>query len=254
MAGSRLSKFVLGSITAVAGIALAAWWLAPGLRSTPLDQARAAYDRGDFREARALAVAILTRSPDDPGGLRIMARASARLGNDETAQTLYSRIGEGKMEAEDFFVLGSTLERRGQLAAAVAVLERGSIARDDHAGTLEALARLRAREGSLDAAIDAAGRLATCPDWEARGSLILGVLDVENADPPGAASAIERALRSDPNLIEGHRLAGRGPQAPRRGVAPDLQPRPGPRGTRAGSGLGGRPGGILALRSGLPPA
>ncbi len=107
------------------------------------------------------------------------------------------------MEAEDFFVLGSTLERRGQLAAAVAVYERASVARDDHAGTLEALARLYAREGRLDAAIDAAGRLSTCPGWEARGSLILGVLDVENADPPGAASAIERALQADPKLVGG---------------------------------------------------
>jgi tetratricopeptide (TPR) repeat protein len=186
----------------VAGVALAAWWLSLGPR-TPLDRASAAYDRGDYREARALAVEILKQSPDDPGASRVMARASARLGNDETAQTLYGRIGEKAMQAEDFFVLGSTLERRGEAGAAITVLERGRKVGPDHAETLHSLARLYAGQGRLPEAIDAAGRLAKCPGWEARGSLILGVLDVEDADPEGAASAVEAALRVDPNLAGG---------------------------------------------------
>ncbi len=206
MPGSRLGKFavgVLAALAALAGIALAATWLAPGFLATPLDRARAAYDRGDHRQARAFAVEILKESPDDPGALRLMARASARLGNDETALSLYSRIGEGGMEAEDFAALGSILERQGQRAAALGVFERGRTIDPDHAETLHALARLYARESRLTEAIDAAERLARCPGWEARGSLILGVLDVEHADPAGAASALDRALQADSKLTGG---------------------------------------------------
>lgn len=203
MPGPRLAKFAIGTFAAFAGLALAALWLTPGFRASPLDRARAAYDRADYREARALAVEILTKNRDDPDASRLMARASARLGNDETAQALYARLGEANMEAEDFFVLGSTLERHAPSAAAVAVYERARGKDPDHAETLHALARLYARQGRLTEAIDAAGRLARRPSWEARGSLILGVLDVENADPPGASKALETALGVDPSLNGG---------------------------------------------------
>ena len=203
MPGSRLGKFgigVLGALAVLAGVSLTVSWLAPEFGATPLDRGRVAYDRGDYRRARSLAVEVLTRSPDDPAALRIMARASARLGNDETAMSAFARLGESSMEAEDLAALGATLERQGQLAAAVSVYERGRKVGPDHAETLNALSRLYAREGRLTEAIDAAGRLASCPGWEARGSLILGVLDVEHVDPAGASAALDRALRVDPKL------------------------------------------------------
>ena len=199
---SRLWKIGTVAVVALAGIGLAVAWLAPGLGATPLGKGRAAYERGDYREARGLAVEVLRRSPDDSDALRIMARASARLGNDETAMSLYSKIGDARMEAEDFSVLGSLLERQGQ-AAAIGVFERGRALGPDNPEILHALARLYARERRLPEAIDAAGRLARCPGWESRGSLILGVLDVEHADPAGAASALDAALRSDPKLAGG---------------------------------------------------
>ena len=201
--GSNRGKWAAGVVAAGVGLALAGWWTLAGGRAGPADRAEAAYDRGDYREARALSVAILTRSPEDRRATRTMARASGRLGSDETAQTLYGRLGEASMAAEDFFVLGSTLERLGQVVPAVAVLERGRALDPGHAETLNGLARLYAVEGRLPEAIAAAGRLAEAPGWEARGSLILGVLDVEDADPPGASAAIGRALRADPNLTGG---------------------------------------------------
>jgi len=209
MVGLRSWKIGAGALVVVAGAALAAWWLAPGWRPSPLDRAQAAYDRGDDREARAAAVEILSRSPDDLAALRVMARASARLGNDETVQAIYERLGEASLEAEDFFALGSSLERLGQASAAVAVLERGRKASEEHAPTLHALARLYARQGRLPEAIAAAERLSRCPGWEARGSLILGVLDAENADPAGTAAAVGRALRLDPDLTGGITSPGR---------------------------------------------
>ena len=196
----------LGPILAVAtlaGIALAAYWFAPKFRVNPLQEGRSAYDRGDYREARALAMKILVKSPDDREAMQIMARASARLGDDDTARNYFGWIGERAMKAEDFFVLGTSLERRGDVEQAIAVLERGRKLEPDHAETLHGLARLYALADRLLEAIDAAKGLSGCPGWESRGALILGVLDAENADAPGAASAVEQALRSDPMLTGG---------------------------------------------------
>ena len=106
------------------------------------------------------------------------------------------------MQAEDFAVLGSILERQGQ-ASAVTVLERAAALDPGHAEALSGLARLHAREGRLPEAIDAARKLTSRPGWESRGSLILGVLDAEDADPEAAAEALDRALLADPALAGG---------------------------------------------------
>ena len=206
MIGRNSRRAIVGliALSAALGLGLAAYRFGPGLLASPLDRAGSAYDRGDYREARTLSLAILTGEPEDRGAMRIMARASARLGNDDTAQSLYGRIGESSMEAEDFFALGAILERQGQGPAALAVLDRGrKLGGPVSPEAWHALARLHAREGQLPEAIDAAENLARAPGWEARGSLILGVLDVEDANPSAAAPALDRALRADPKLSGG---------------------------------------------------
>ncbi len=199
---SRSRPWGIAAALAVVGLSAAAWRLAPGWLAAAPSPALAAYERGDYREARTRAAAVLARKPDDPEAMTLMARASGRLGVDETAQALYGRIGEGKMQAEDFAVLGSILERQGQ-AAAVTVLERAAALDPGHSEALSGLARLHAREGRLPEAIDAARKLASRPGWESRGSLILGVLEAEDANPEAAAEAIDRALLADPALAGG---------------------------------------------------
>ena len=202
MAGRRSKIRVVGvtALLVALGTSLAALWWS---RVTPLDRSRAAYDRGDYREARSIIVGLLAIAPDDRDAVRLMARASARLADDDSAQRLYGFLGESAMEAEDFFVLGAGLDRRGDVPSAIAVLERSRKLDPDHAETLQILARLYARSDRLPEAIGAAERLAGRPGWESRGSLILGVLNSEHADPDRAASNLDRAIRVDPELIGG---------------------------------------------------
>jgi len=182
------------------GIALAIGWFGPDFWKGPVEKATANYQAGRYRPALAGAVEVLKKTPGDVRASRLMARATARMGDDSRTLDLYARLSQPEMEAEDFFLLGSSLARMRRPDMAVAVLQRGRELDPRHAETLGELTRLLARYGRLDEAIDAAGGLADLPGWDARGSLILGLLDVEHGDPAGAASALDRALRADPKL------------------------------------------------------
>lgn len=171
-----------------------------------LQPAQAAYDRGDWRAAARAARAVLKDRPDDPAALHLLARATARSGQDDTAQALYERLGPDAMEGEDFLMVAQALLRRDQVEPALGVLEHSRRAlpttRPDAGGVRHELARLQARLGRLGPARKVAGELAGVPGWEARGSLILGLIDLERHEPAHAITALERALRYDPALRE----------------------------------------------------
>ncbi len=204
---SRPRTRILGPIlivaALVAGLGAAAYLFAPGPGAKPADEGRAALAREDFRGARSWATGILLKSPGDRSAMQVMARASVGLGDDDTASRYFGWIGEGAMEADDYLALATSLDRRGQGDAALAVMERARKFDPGHAPTLHALARRYAQADRLVDAIAAARALAGCPGWEARGGLILGVLDVENADAAGASAALAAALKADPALVGG---------------------------------------------------
>jgi Tfp pilus assembly protein PilF len=177
----------------------------------PRQRALDAYARGDWNEASALAAKRLKLRPRDRDALRLLARASGRLGRDESAQALFRRLGAMDAEAEDFFVLATTLLRQRDDAQAVAMLERANRADPDHAETLFELSRLYAKVDRLAEATALAERLARRPGWEARAGARLGILYDEQNDPARAAESLARALRLDPRL----RGAGLGPTAAR---------------------------------------
>src|SRR6516164_3193313 len=81
-----------------------------------------AYHRGDWRAAEREARTILGTKSTDRGALRLLARAAARLGRDDSAEAIYRRLGTGFMEAEDLFLLGRGLLRRGLPGPALAAL------------------------------------------------------------------------------------------------------------------------------------
>src|SRR5262249_51824282 len=132
--------------------------------------------------------------------LRLLARASARLGRDDSAQAIYRRLGTGFMEAEDLFLLGRGLLRRGQAGPALSALGAARDAQPDHAETLDALAEHWAHTRSMADAVDAAERLRKQPGWEVRGAVRLGRLRAELFDPGGAANLLVEALGRDPEL------------------------------------------------------
>jgi tetratricopeptide (TPR) repeat protein len=185
-------------VLAAAG-GVGAWWLRIGLRD-PLQRGFAAYAREDWSEATARATKRLKVKPDDLEARRLLARASARLGRDSTAQTLFYQLGAASASAEDFFLLAKTLEREGRGSQAVTMLERALELDPAHAESLFELSGLYAGMDRLAEATDLAERLEPLPGWSARASARLGVLHDDQNDPARAARVLERALRLDPQL------------------------------------------------------
>ncbi len=123
--------------TTVAGcggvLFLARAWFVPGL----IDQGLAAYDRGDWSMAAALAEACLKSTPGDRQALRLLARSSVRQGQDKRARTLYARLGgAAEMQPEDYYLFGTVIDRLGDHETARECWEQGLRADPDHAGLL----------------------------------------------------------------------------------------------------------------------
>jgi tetratricopeptide (TPR) repeat protein len=155
---------------------------------------RAAYDRGEWQAAADLASERLKAAKDDPDGIRLMARASIRLGRDALAASLYRRLEESTYQAEDLCVLGQALRRAGRPKEAVEVWERAWSLDPRHAEALFELARAHLASGRLDDAARAAAVLAVRTGWESRAEGILGEVHLARNDPAGAVTSWRRAL------------------------------------------------------------
>jgi tetratricopeptide (TPR) repeat protein len=165
----------------------------------PQASAADAYDRGDWKRAADLSRPSLHTNQDDPTLLRVYARASARLERDKLAAAVYDRIGTFRFEVEDFFLLGLTFARAGNLDRAFEIWNKATQSGPDYPEMLDHLARLAARMQRLDEAAVAARKLGLQPGWEARGLLVLGEIQQLLKNPDGAADAIRKGLELDPS-------------------------------------------------------
>ena len=195
----RLLELSTGLI-AIMVVALVLSWAWPHLFPDWLAKSRMAYDRHDWSTVAAIARDKLREQPGNTAALRLLARAYSQMGRDDAAQELFGRLGNQAMQSEDFLLLGSSLIRQDRTEPAIAVLEQARTLTPSHAETLYELARLYARLKRFNDAAALASQLAVTPGWEARGSVILGILHQEQANPAGAAEALARALQADPQL------------------------------------------------------
>ncbi len=168
-----------------------AWLRAP---ADPLEPGMAAYARGDWEEAAQVARVRLKTSADDPAALRLVARASARLGRNSTALAVFNRLASQAMFPEDLYLLGIALKNDGNARRAVPVWEQARAAGPAHAETLLELTLAYTAAGRLLAASEAASTLASCPGWGPRAESLLGKIQLELNDPTGAVTHWRRAL------------------------------------------------------------
>ena len=136
----------------------------------------------------------LRAAPADAAALRLLARASARLGRDGSARNLYGRLGAAGWESEDHLLLGHVIDRAGDLNLAVKTWNLALSAAPEDPEVLDALIAGYRRTGLVEAASELAARLAKIPGWSARGEFLLGELKAEMNDPEAAATAYRRAL------------------------------------------------------------
>jgi HAMP domain-containing protein len=196
-------------IVALAG--MAAWrWLGPA--PDRLAEVRRAYQRGDWDRAADEAGRRLREHGDDAEALRLHARASIRRNRDEVGNAVWKdRLGPGRMQPEDYYLVGQSLARLGRDETALQVWEKGAGAGPEHPELLESLARQALALGRPDTADAAARRLSRLRGWEGRGWRLLGEARDLLYDPTAAAEALDHGLRShvdgrgDPQSLAGAR-------------------------------------------------
>ncbi|MDX2038614.1 MAG: multiheme c-type cytochrome [Isosphaeraceae bacterium] len=118
----RAAGLILTSIVfagAIFALMRFSWKSNSDVGATALRAAAEAYRRGDWETARRAATERLVVDRDDLTAIRILARASARLGRVDSARSLYSRLGNRGAEAEDYLVLGLVLRNQGDRSAAL---------------------------------------------------------------------------------------------------------------------------------------
>jgi tetratricopeptide (TPR) repeat protein len=153
-----------------------------------------AYARGEWAQAAERARRRLKSFPDDQEGLRILARATARLGRDAAANALFARLGARALHAEDLYLIGLGLRRSGRNDDARRTWENALAVDPSHTESLEQLVGLYAQENRLLEALELAEQLACVPGRELRGELAAAGLRGELHDPAGAAATLQRAL------------------------------------------------------------
>lgn len=199
----RSAAFVVGGL-AVAAIAGLIFWrtASPG---GPGKDIADAYAKGEYAKAATLARARLKSDPGDLELNRMLARASARLREDEFATSLYEKkIGLANMKAEDHALLSQMIARQGNSDLALQVAEKAAKDSPDHPELLDAVAQLSGQKQHLDEAAAAATKLAKLPGWEAKGQILLGIFRSRMDDYARAAEALEAGFAKDPGADVGY--------------------------------------------------
>lgn len=193
----RLTLALMATALVAAGVLAARSRLFPAHAGTALD----AYRLGDWRAAERLAAARVKDSPDDRDAIRVQARAAARLGHDPAARSLYARLGGASaMEAEDFWLFGTVLDRMGQREAARDCWIAGLRADPNHPELLQTIARDDLDSGKPIGAARFASRLAERPGWRDRGEVLAGRALAADDDPAGALASWGKLLERDPSM------------------------------------------------------
>ena len=197
--GVGIGAAVLAAALGVAGV-VAAW---PRHTADRMAQAGRAYDRGEWAVAVRMARQALKARPDDPLALRLLARSSAQLGQDDLALAIYSRrLGEKTMEAEDHALMGLALQRRGQTDPAFRAWDQALEGGPISPWSLDEMARHYLHARRQEEAAGVAERLSRLPGWEAQGSMMLGTTRAALNDVAGAAESFRRALSVDAQEID----------------------------------------------------
>ena len=146
--------------------------------------------------------------------MRLLARASVHLGRDSSALSLFERIGNRSMMADDLYLLGVALSRTGNDKGSTEVWKQGLRADPDHPQILHGMIKVNLKMDRFFEAAAEARRLAKQPAWQARANELLGRIQYARNDPAGAVEFWQRALEHESELT-GPTGEGPSPLSPR---------------------------------------
>ena len=177
--------------------------------------------------------------------MRLLARASVRLGRDASAMSLFERLGPQLMTADDFYLLGVALSRSGNRRAASRCGSR-DCGDPDHPEILDELTRVYLEADRFNDAAPAAGRLAKHPDWRARADACWARSSWPGTTRRGPLDSWRRAMGTI-GVAGCRRLRAAGhPERPGPGPAPRAGGRPRPATISSRSWQGARRRGLVA--------
>ena len=165
-------RAIFWTFSAIALIAAAAWFFAPG---DPAARAASAAQSGRWSEALSRIEAHLKRRPNDVPARRLKALALARLGRDADARAEYAAIGAGRMTAADFLALAVGLEKDGREALTWLALEAASRFDPKDGSVRAAMADLRPRIARKGAVAHVTEHLAAVPTGPVLGELVVAL-------------------------------------------------------------------------------
>jgi tetratricopeptide (TPR) repeat protein len=197
MSRRRLSPWLTRAALLAATLALTGWNLS---RSTRLEAASRAYEKGRYLQALQAALDHLGRRPWSREATRIAALSFSQLDYATKAEPYYDRLGALSLEEARTraFALLRSNRRLDAEAAYKEILARWP----DDPDALRQLAALYLTMTRLDAGAELAERLATRPGHEIVGLTMLGSLRHRQREHRLALDAFEEILRLDPDLAK----------------------------------------------------
>ena len=184
------------ALAVVAGL----WWQRTRRSADPLDSGLRAYARGDYETASNLARERLKEFTDDREAVRLLARASIRLGRDSSALTLYQRLGDRSMMADDYYLLSVALSRAGNIQGSTEAWKQGLRIEPDHPQMLYGMMHLNLETNRFFEAAGQAQRLAKQPAWQALADQMLGKIQYARNNPAAAVEFWQQALEHESEL------------------------------------------------------
>ena len=165
----------------------------------PLARGKTAYSQEDWESAANFARAHLKASPKDEEALRLLARATLRLGHEQPARSIYGNLGGlERLQPEDLYLLGRLFRDKGERDMAVYSWNQGLKVDPKHPFLLLEMAKLELAAGRHVLALDFARRLSAGPGWEACGNLLSGQAHMALGDFQAAAEALRPTVEGGP--------------------------------------------------------
>lgn len=169
-----------------------------------LEQAHAAYDRGQFEMARRLFAEVAAREPTNWGAAIGLGEALLALGEEEAAAAQFTRAAEGSQAraqvARAYSGLGRVHLRKGEYDKARSLLERSTTRNPSDWRTWTALGQVYDRQKDFSAAHAAYAQAQEVGAGQAVVLNDVGMSLLSEGRESEALAYFQRALAADPSL------------------------------------------------------
>lgn len=170
---------------------------------TSIEKASGLFVRGAYREVIPLLEDVIARDTHNLDAALRLATAHSALGNEAKALRMFGRAKQIAPQSPDvrtYFALH--LARGSRWEEAAPLLEKSEAEDPDRLPVLEALARIRERQGRLPEAVSYWRRIHGLRDPTPTELARLGALSMESGDTEGAIKAFEAARALDPRSFQ----------------------------------------------------